>query len=107
MRYAALLAVATAFALFGSARPAEAQYVYVAGYAPAPVYVSPAPTVVYRPVTPVVAYSPVIAAPAPVAVAPAVVGGPVVTTRYRPFLGGTVTRVRYRYAPAAVYTPIY
>ena len=111
MRYAALLAAATAFALFGPSKSAEAQFVYVAGYAPTPVVVAPAPVRVYRPVTPVVAYSPVVtappvvAAPAPVAVAPAVVSTPVVTTRYRPFLGGTVTRVRYHYAP--VYTPFY
>ena len=62
--------------------------------APAPVVVAPAPTVVYRPV---------IAAPAPV-YAPAVVPAatPVVTTRYRPILGGTVTRARY-YSPFYAY----
>jgi hypothetical protein len=45
-------------------------------YAPAPhtVYYAPVPTVSYRPVARV-------------------------RTRYRPLLGGTVTRVRYRYAP--------
>ena len=42
------------------------------------------------------------AAPLPVAVAPTVVASPVVTslpvvqTRFRPLLGGTVTTVRYR-----------
>ena len=57
-------------------------------YAPtayvAPVYTAPAPVVVYRPA--------VVTVPvAPVAVS---------RTRYRPILGGTVTRVRYGYAPA-------
>lgn len=69
--------------------------------APAPVvYAQPAPTVVYRPVTPYVTAAPVVA-PAPVVVAPAL--QPVVRTRYRPILGGTVSRVRYRYAPVVLY----
>lgn len=97
MRYA-LTAVAALAAGLLATSSSDAQYVYVTNYAPA--YVAPAPTVVYRPVQPVVAYSPVVAAPAPVPVAyPAPV---VTTTRWRPILGGTVTRVRYGYAPAPV-----
>lgn len=95
----ALIAAAALAAVSFCAAGAKAQFVYVTGYAPAPVVVAQ-PTVVYRPATPVVTYSPVVAAPVPVA--PVVVGGPVVTTRYRPFLGGTVTRVRYGYTPAIV-----
>lgn len=102
MRYA-LTAVAAVAACCLAAKRAEAQYVYVTGYAPA--YVAPAPTVVYRPLRPVVAYSPVVVAPAPVVYSRPVVAAPIVTTRYRPILGGTVTRVRYGYAPAPVYYP--
>ncbi len=91
----AFAAIAACFAIHDQA---EAQYVYIAGYAPTPAYVAPVPTVALRPV-PVVAYRSVVVAPAPVVVAPA---APVVTTRYRPFLGGTVTRVRYRPAPVYV-----
>lgn len=114
-----LLAVAVLAAGTFFANEAKAQLVYVTNYAPAPAVVYAAPQVAYRPVTPfmayspviapapVVAYSPVVAAPVVVAPAPvAVVGGPVITTRYRPFLGGTVSRVRYRYAPR-ILTPIY
>ena len=64
---------------------------------PVTAYYAPAPTTVYY-AAPVTAYyaAPVTAyyAPAPVAVA---------RTRYRPILGGTVTRVRYGYAPAYYY----
>ena len=77
---------------------ADAQMLYVSHYQPA------------------VVYSPVIAAPAPVCrtsyyVAPAPVAvGPVpvtrVHTRYRPILGGTVTRVRTGYAPAYYAAPV-
>lgn len=61
---------------------------HVSYYAPAPVSYA-APTVVYRPAAPVVhavarpVYAPV----------------PVIRTRYRPFWGTSVTRVRYGYAP--------
>lgn len=68
---------------------AQAQVAYVTYYQPAPI-VQPAP-VYYSSY-----YAPaVVAAPAPVY-------QPVtrVRTRYRPFLGGTVTRVRTGYAPA-------
>ena len=70
-------------------QPAPAYY--TSYYAPAPVttYYAPAPTTAcYAPAPTTVYYA---AAPAPVVVAP----GPVVTTRYRPILGGTVTRVHY------------
>jgi hypothetical protein len=98
---------------------AEAQQiVYYSGYAPAPViaapvYAAPAPffarRVVYRPVVPVAApvvtshvvASPVVAAP----VVTTTALQPVVTTRYRPILGGTVSRVRYRYAPVTYIAP--
>lgn len=114
-----LIAAAVLAAGTLASNEAKAQLVYVTNYAPAPAVVYAAPQVAYRPVTPMVAYSPVVApAPmvayspvvaAPVAIAPApvaVFGGPVITTRYRPFLGGTVSRVRYRYAPRVV-VPIY
>lgn len=104
-----LIAVVTVAAL-AVAGEAQAQLVYVTGYAPAPMVVAP-PTVVYRPAPTYVTYSPVMAAPAPVIAAPApvVVGAPVVTTttRWRPFLGGSVTRVSYGYAPTAVVVPAY
>lgn len=104
MRYALTAALALFASCFMSER-VDAQYVYVTGYAPS--YVAPAPTVVYRPVQPVVYHSPVVqvAAPAPVVYHSPVVAAPVVTTRWRPILGGTVTRVRYGYAPAPVYYP--
>ena len=65
---------------------AKAQVAYVTYYQPMTVY---SPPVVYTPHT--VYYAP----------APAVSYQPVarVRTRYRPILGGTVTRVRYSYAP--------
>jgi hypothetical protein len=72
---------------------AQAQVAYVTYYQPMTVY---SPPVVYpAPVAQTVYYAP----------APAVSYEPVaqVRTRYRPFLGGTVTRVRYGYAP--VYYP--
>lgn len=71
---------------------AKAQVAYVTYYAPTPVcYAPPAPvayTSYYAP-APVVAYRPI----------------PVVRTRYRPFLGGTVTRIRTGYAPV-VFAPM-
>ncbi|TWT94044.1 hypothetical protein Pla108_37560 [Botrimarina colliarenosi] len=107
MRLATIAAAVVAIGYFAAAE-AEAQVVYVTGYAPAAPVVYPAPTVVYRPATPYFAYSPVVVAPGPAVVASAptvVVGGPVVTRRYRPILGGTVTRVRYPYT--TVVTPLY
>lgn len=68
--------------------------------APAPVYTTayyapPVTTAYYSPVRTTAYYAP---APAPVAVTP------VYATRYRPFLGGSITRVRYYYAPVAPVT---
>lgn len=63
--------------------------VTTAYYAPTTTYYAPAPTTVYYAPAPVArtAYY----APAPVVAAPA----PIVQTRYRPILGGTVSRVYY------------
>lgn len=115
MRAAAFAAV-VCFAL--TAGSASAQIVTV--YSPvvaAPVVVQPAPVVAYRPIVPApyLVASPVVSAPvvsAPVAAPPAVVTNgfaptPIVTTRYRPILGGTVSRVRYGYTPVQVVTPLY
>jgi hypothetical protein len=120
-RIQALALLAGLAALAWGAADAEAQYVTyyqptvsyyqpsVSYYAPAPV-VAPTAYTVARPLTytvasPVVAPAPVVV-PAPVPVvtyyrAPAVsyVATPQVVTRYRPILGGTVSRVRYGYAP--------
>jgi hypothetical protein len=76
------------------ATQADAQVAYVTYYAPAvPVTTYYAPTVptavpvtTYYAPAPTVAYRPV----------------PVTTTRYRPILGGTVTRIRTGYAPVVV-----
>lgn len=78
----------------GSESTAEAQVTYVSYYQPAVAYY-PAPV-----------YSPGCAYTAYYAPAPAVAYQPVarVRTRYRPILGGSVTRVRYGYAPV-VYSP--
>ncbi len=111
---AVALGIAAAFA---GATNAHAQYVtyyrpVTAYYAPAPV-VAPVAYTVASPVTYTVA-SPVtymVAAPvvAPVAPAPTVTyyraptvgyaAVPQVYTRWRPILGGTVSRVRYTYMP--------
>ena len=83
----------------GAQSDARAQVAYVTYYQPMTVYSPPVvvtPQVVhYAPTPHTVYYVP----------APTVSYQPVarVRTRYRPFLGGTVTRVRYRYAP--VYYP--
>lgn len=79
MKKFALLLIGTALWL-GLESKSTAQVVYTTYYQPAPtcqpvnVYYAP-PTVAYQPVARV-------------------------RTRYRPLLGGTVTRVRYGYAPA-------
>ncbi len=91
MKRIALLLLAVAFGVLNDSN-AEAQVGYVNYYQPVTVY-RPAP----------VYYSSYYAAPAPVVyAAPAPVYQPVtrVRTRYRPILGGTVTRVRHGYAPA-------
>ncbi len=65
---------------------ARAQVAYVTYYQPMTVYSPPVvctPHTVYYAPAPTVSYKPVAR----------------VRTRYRPFLGGTVTRVRYGYAP--------
>lgn len=114
-----MIAAAAVTGALGAASSAHAQYVTY--YAPSVAYYAPAPTVAYyapapAPVVQTVAYAPV-AAPVAYAVASPVVAAPVVTyyrppvvsyaavptvvTRYRPFLGGTVSRVRYGYAPVA------
>lgn len=61
-------------------RPVLRPFTTVVRSAPATVYVAPRPVVVARPTIPVVPVAPV---------------APVVTTRYRPILGGTVTRAWY------------
>ncbi len=69
---------------------AQAQVGVVTYYQPVTVYSPPVvsvPHTVYYAPAPAVSYAPVAR----------------VRTRYRPFLGGTVTRVRYGYAP--VYSP--
>jgi hypothetical protein len=84
--------------------PRVVTYYAPATYAPAPVIAAaPAPTPYYVG-SPVVVEPAVVAAPAPVVTyyrAPAVAYQPVahVHTRYRPILGGTVSRVRYSYMP--------
>ena len=97
MRKLALPLLAVALWAVSTAN-AEAQMVYFSYYQPA---------VVYSPV--VAAPAPVCrtsyyAAPAPVAVAPVPVTQ--IRTRYRPILGGTVTRVRTGYAPAYYPAPV-
>jgi hypothetical protein len=83
----------------GAPSDAQAQVAYVTYYQPMTVYSPPvvyaAPQTVYYAPAPTVAYAP----------APAVTYEPVarVRTRYRPLLGGTISRVRYGYAP--VYYP--
>ncbi|MEM9186035.1 MAG: hypothetical protein AAGB00_06000 [Planctomycetota bacterium] len=114
-RLAACLAVAAA--LLAGAASADAQYVtyYSPVVAPAPVVVAPpvytvarpvyAPPVyaVARPVVTTVA-SPVVTTVArPVYATTAYAPTPVVRTRFRPLLGGAVSRVRYRYTPVTVY----
>lgn len=85
---------------FGLSSAADAQVAWVTAYHPttvfSPVVVTPAPVVQ----TAFFAPAPTVA----VASAPTVALQPVarVQTRYRPILGGTVSRVRYSYAPVVV-----
>ena len=91
----------------GAQSDARAQVAYVTYYQPMTVYSPPVvatpQTVYYTPQT--AYYTPQTVYYTPQTVyytpAPAVSYQPVarVRTRYRPILGGTVTRVRYRYAP--------
>lgn len=89
MNKLALLLVAVAFCLV-SGEDAQAQVGYVTYYHPTTVYHAP---VTYVPQTVYYAPAPVRTVYKPVAQ---------VRTRYRPILGGSVTRVRYGYAPAYV-----
>jgi len=93
MKNTAMLLVALAFCL-GAGTESQAQIPYLTYYQPVVAYRQP--VVVYRaPVLPApqtVFYAP---APAPVVYQPTAR----VRRRYRPILGGTVTRVRYGYAP--------
>lgn len=89
MRKIAVLFVACLL-WWGSQSDASAQVAYVTYYQPMTVYSPPVtvvPQTVYYAPAPVVSYEPVAR----------------VRTRYRPFLGRTVTRVNYGYAP--VYYP--
>ena len=89
MKKSALFLVACLLWL-GAQSDAGAQVAYVTYYQPMTVYSPPVVATPHR-----VCYAP----------APTVAYKPVarVRTRYRPILGGTVTRVRYGYAP--VYYP--
>ena len=84
------------------AAPTTAYYqpapVTTAYYAPSTVYYAAPPTTAYyAPAT--TYYAPV---PTTTYYAPA---APVVTTYYRPILGGTISRVRYNYAPVTYAYP--
>lgn len=70
------------------AQKVQAQLAYVTYYSPTTVYYAPAPVAVtsYYAPAPVVTYQPV----------------SIAHTRYRPILGGTVTRYRTAYAPVVV-----
>ena len=86
---------------------ASAQAQFVTYYSP--VVAAPTPVVRFSPVTPVVFQQPVVTTVArPVVAAPVattvVAPTAIVRTRFRPFLGRTVTRVRYRYAPVTYVT---
>ena len=90
---ACVAAVVAAFSFAGTRADAQVVVAY------SPVIAPPVPVVTYRPVYPVhtVSYSvarPVVHTVAPVAVT---------RTRFRPFLGRSVTRVRYGYAPVSYY----
>lgn len=96
---------AAAIALTACVAEAQAYGPYVTYYPAATTYYAPAPA----PVAYVAASPVVIEAPPPVVTAyyapPAVVYQPAarVVTRYRPILGGSVSRVRYGYVPVAYY----
>lgn len=94
------------------AAPAATVYAAPAAYTVASPVVTPAPTipVVPAPVVPApVVAAPVVAAPVVAPAVPVVTyyrpatvtysAVPEVVTRYRPFLGGSVSRVRYSYRP--------
>jgi hypothetical protein len=96
-----------------AAQNAQAQFPVVTYYQPTTVFspvITPAPVFAPAPVVTRV-YSPVVVQPAPVVAAPLPVvtyyRAPVVTmqstpqvvTRYRPIMGGSVSRVRYGWTP--------
>lgn len=86
MKYLACVLLASALWL-ASGQEAQAQCRQVVYYQPVTTYYAPVPvTTYYAPPVTTVAYQPVAR----------------VRTRYRPILGGSVTRVRYGYTP--VYT---
>ena len=91
MKRVALLLIAGALWL-GLNSEADAQIPYVTYYQPTTVYS-----------VPVAAPAPPCAVPQVTYYAPAVQPVAYYRTRYRPFLGGSVTRVRYGYAPAPVF----
>ncbi len=95
-KFAALLLALTLWAV-GDSR-AEAQVPYVTYYQAPPVYAS-------TPVQYATFYPPAYVAPSVVLPMPVPVYRPVTRgyTRYRPILGGTVTRYRSYYAPAYAY----
>ena len=95
MKKSAVLLVACMLWL-GAQSDARAQVAYVTYYHPMPVF---NPPVVAMPHTVYYAAAPYYAPASRVSYEPVAR----VCTRYRPLLGGTVTRVRYRYAP--VYHP--
>jgi len=103
-RFAMLIAVGAACCW---STAAEAQWVTTYYRAPTTVYYSPVPAVAttayYAPAPHAVYYAPAprVAYYAPAAAPVAAV--PVYTTRYRPLLGGSITRVRYAPATVAYY----
>jgi hypothetical protein len=109
------IAVAACMAGLVLGNRADAQVTHVTYYSsPAPVttYYAPAPAVPVTtyyapaPTVPVTTYYAPAAVPVTTYYAPAPVvryqPAPVATTRYRPFLGGSVTRVRSAYRPVIV-----
>jgi hypothetical protein len=98
-RFLSALVVVAAVSIATQAQAQVYQVYYPAPvatyYAPAPVAVAPAPVAV--------APAPVAVAPAPVTVYYPSYPTAVATTRYRPLLGGTITRWRYVDRPTYVY----
>ena len=88
-----LALAATAAVAIGLLSQQESSAQYVTYYSPVVAAPAPAPVVVYRP-------APVYPAPVVYRVARPVVAPVAVTrTRWRPLLGGAVTRTRVGYAP--------
>jgi hypothetical protein len=97
--------VAAAVVCFCAAT-ANAQVSQVVYYGAAPVVVAPQPTTAYYAAPTTTFYAPAATtayyAPAPVTTFAQPVAVPVTATRYRPLIGGTITRTRYVY-PAVTY----